>query len=194
MAYLVTGSQVVSNAQKPRPSNITSFPGSGTLQEPAEAAIERLERRTGWRKRDAASDSSEPEDSEAPEFRQPHELTSATSLKELHKAILGNDADRVDDRSFLVETVEAQLQALRAELGIVEPVPTPPPEPTLSTVETAVAEEVEPEAAQPAPAPGRLSAVRRMPELFKQVAGLARGRGPHSFVLMATAASWTLMS
>ena len=46
-----------------------------------------------------------------------HELTTATSLDELFKAILGDQAGEVDDRALLIETVEAQVRVFAIELG-----------------------------------------------------------------------------
>lgn len=105
-----------------------------------------------------------------------HELTTATSLDDLFKAILGDQAGDTDDRALLLETVEAQVRGIRDELGLPEPVvevPKPVPAPVV---------------AQAAPVPDRTlgsfetdhSASKRSPGLFRMVAGLALGRFSHS--------------
>ena len=62
---------------------------------------------------------------------QTQELTTATSLDDLFKAILGDQAGEVDDRALLLETVEAQVRSIRDELGLPEPIVEPPPTPAL---------------------------------------------------------------
>jgi hypothetical protein len=105
-----------------------------------------------------------------------HELSSDTSLDDLFKAILGDQAGDTDDRALLLETVEAQVRGIRDELGLPEPVvEAPKPAPALVV-------------AQPATVPDRTlgsfdtddSTSKRAPGLFRMVAGLALGRFSHS--------------
>ncbi|MFN7982470.1 MAG: hypothetical protein U0Q11_11475 [Vicinamibacterales bacterium] len=103
------------------------------------------------------------------------ELSNATSLDDLFKAILGDQAGDVDDRALLLETVEAQVRGIRDELGLPEPVievPKPAPAPVAAQAETV---------------PDRTlgsfetaASTKRTPGLFKMVAGLALGRFSHS--------------
>lgn len=104
------------------------------------------------------------------------ELSTDTSLDDLFKAILGDQAGDIDDRAMLLETVEAQVRGIRDELGLPEPVievPKPLPAPV---------------AAQAATVPDRTlgsfdtddSTSKRAPGLFRMVAGLALGRFSHS--------------
>jgi len=53
------------------------------------------------------------------------ELSAATSLDDLMKAIVGRESAAPDDRARLVEMVEAQVHGIRQELGIPPP-PLPP--------------------------------------------------------------------
>lgn len=116
---------------------------------------------------------------ESPVFSAPgdssQELSSATSLDDLFKAILGDQAGDVDDRALLLEAVEAQVRGIRDELGLPEPVvevPTPAPAPVV---------------AQEATVPDRTlgsfetgTESKRSQGLFRMVAGLALGRFSHS--------------
>jgi hypothetical protein len=54
------------------------------------------------------------------------EFTSDTSLTDLFQAILGVEARRAHDKSELGQIVDAQMRALRKELGLPEPVPARP--------------------------------------------------------------------
>ena len=49
------------------------------------------------------------------------DLSAATSLDDLLKAILGREAASSDDRGRLLEVVEAQVHGIRQELGIPQP-------------------------------------------------------------------------
>ncbi len=121
-----------------------------------------------------------------------NELSNATSLDDLFKAILGNEADDSDDRYRLIETVEAQVRGIRTELGLPEPIvaaPVPPPAP-----------EPRPEVAlrfgglashdeSAADSQTSLPVSRRVPGWFKVVAGLAWSRLPHPALMLASAAT-----
>ncbi len=103
------------------------------------------------------------------------ELTSATSLDDLFKAILGDQARDVDDRALLLETVEAQVRGIRDELGLPEPVievPKPAPAPVVAQTETVSDRTLGSFEAN--------ASTKRTPGLFKMVAGLALGRFSHS--------------
>ena len=117
------------------------------------------------------------------------DLTTATSLDDLFKAILGDQAGEVDDRALLLETVEAQVRGIRDELGLPEPIVEPPtPSPAqghevMSRVSAlAIGEEPTPGSSN-----GGRSVVKRVPGLLKLVAGLAWSRSPHSVGLLAVA-------
>jgi hypothetical protein len=112
------------------------------------------------------------------------ELSSATSLDELFKAILGDQAGDVDDHALLVETVEAQVRGIRDELGLPEPViERPAPVPQALHI---AADDVE---TSDETTHGAFDSVRsagkRVPGLLKLVAGLAWSRLPHPVVLLA---------
>jgi hypothetical protein len=55
------------------------------------------------------------------------EFTPDTSLADLLQAILGAEAGRGHDQSAHAQVVDAQIRALRQELGIPEPVERPVP-------------------------------------------------------------------
>ena len=125
------------------------------------------------------------------EHAQTAELTAATTLDDLFKAILGNQAGEVDDRALLLETVEAQVQGIRDELGLPEPVVEvePPPPAPISVTRQDIAPMFGAVGASDEPTHAALNGVRsvgkRVPELFKFVAGLAWSRLPHPVVLLA---------
>ena len=124
------------------------------------------------------------------EHAQTEELTAATTLDDLFKAILGHEAGEVDDRALLLETVEAQVQGIRDELGLPEPVVEvePPPVP-LSAPRQDIAPMFGALGASGEPTHAASNGVRsvgkRVPELFKFVAGLAWSRLPHPVVVLA---------
>ncbi len=104
------------------------------------------------------------------------ELSSATSLDDLFKAILGDQAGDVDDRALLLETVEAQVRGIRDELGLPEPVievPKPAPPPVVAQEATTVPDRT-------LGSFGAEAESKRSPGLFRMVAGLALGRFSHS--------------
>lgn len=105
------------------------------------------------------------------------ELSTTTSLDDLFKAILGDQAGDADDRALLLETVEAQVRGLRDELGLPEPVVEAPAPAPVTQIAAA-----EPDAHDPTLSSfeGDRGASKRVPGLFKMVAGLALGRFSHS--------------
>ena len=118
---------------------------------------------------------------------QTEELTAATTLDDLFKAILGDQAGEVDDRALLLETVEAQVQSIRDELGLPEPIVEPPtPAHGHEVMSRVSALEV---GEEPTPASSNVgrSVGKRVPGLLKLVAGLAWNRSPHSVALIAVA-------
>lgn len=121
-----------------------------------------------------------------------NELSNDTSLDDLFKAILGNEADDSDDRYRLIETVEAQVRGIRSELGLPEPiveVPVPPPapdaRPEIALRFGGLASHDESAAETQTPTP----VGRRVPGWFKVVAGLAWSRLPHPALLLASTAA-----
>lgn len=120
---------------------------------------------------------------------QTQELTTATSLDDLFKAILGDQAGEVDDRALLLETVEAQVQGIRDELGLPEPIvepPTPSPAQAHEVMSRVSALEIG-EESTPASSNGGRSIGKRVPGLLRLVAGFAWGRSPHAIALLALA-------
>ena len=120
---------------------------------------------------------------------QTQELTTATSLDDLFKAILGDQAGEVDDRALLLETVEAQVRSIRDELGLPEPIVEPPTPSSVQGHEVLSRVSALEIGEEPTPASlnaGR-SVVKRVPGLLKLVAGLAWSRSPHSVALLAIA-------
>ena len=116
------------------------------------------------------------------------ELSTATSLDDLFKAILGDQAGDVDDRALLLETVEAQVRGIRDELGLPEPIVEPPAPVRLVRTDLSEASDVDAhDEASHGVLNGVRSATKRVPGLFKLVAGLAWSRLPHPVLLFALA-------
>lgn len=118
-----------------------------------------------------------------------NELSNDTSLDDLFKAILGNEADDSDDRYRLIETVEAQVRGIRSELGLPEPIieapvapPAPDPRPDIAPRFAGLASHDETAAAAQSSSP----ITRRVPGWFKVVAGLAWSRLPHPALVLAS--------
>lgn len=127
---------------------------------------------------------------------QTQELTTATSLDDLFKAILGDQAGEVDESALLLETVEAQVRSIRDELGLPEPVveqPKPAPIQGVESISRVSALEIGEEPTD-APSNGGLSVAKRVPGLLKLVAGLPWSRSPHSVALLALAGGFIALS
>ena len=127
---------------------------------------------------------------------QSQELTTSTSLDDLFKAILGDQAGEVDDRALLLETVEAQVRSIRDELGLPEPIvepPTPSPTQGHDVISRVSALEIG-EEPPPASSNGGRSVTKRVPGLLKLVAGLAWSRSPHSVALLAVVGGVLVLS
>lgn len=116
------------------------------------------------------------------------ELSASTSLDDLFKAILGDQAGDVDDRALLLETVEAQVRGIRDELGLPEPIPEPVPIAAVTAAATASGESAPlSEDESSGAVSGVRATARRVPGLFRLVAGLAWSRTPHPVVVLAVA-------